>query len=86
MMVSYMQLLGLLRLIRLNWSELLWRVLLTMDFTSSTSTWVSLECSFNSSNSLPHSVARSITLLLLPGQSHADGALLVQCEEPENCI
>jgi hypothetical protein len=68
MMVSYMQLLGLLRLIRLNWSELLRRVLLTMDFTSSTSTWVSLECSFgSSSSSLPRSVARSITLLLLPG-------------------
>ncbi|WIA16706.1 hypothetical protein OEZ85_013362 [Tetradesmus obliquus] len=74
MMVSYMQLLGLLRLIRLNWSQLLWHVLLFMDLTSSTSTWGSLECSFSSSSSLPRSVARSITLLLLPV-----AALLVLC-------
>jgi hypothetical protein len=69
MLVNYMQLLGLLRLVRLNWPQVLHNVAEFMnytDFTSSGSTWVSLECSFNSWG-LPRSIKRSIVLLLWPG-------------------
>eukprot|EP00882_Tetradesmus_deserticola_P033626 GHRQ01038428.1.p1 GENE.GHRQ01038428.1~~GHRQ01038428.1.p1 ORF type:complete len:245 (+),score=75.65 GHRQ01038428.1:722-1456(+) len=65
MLVNYMQLLGLLRLVRLNWPQLLYTIIGFMDLTSSGSSWVSLECSF-SSWGLPRSVKRAIVLLLWP--------------------
>eukprot|EP00878_Enallax_costatus_P005974 GHUV01006266.1.p1 GENE.GHUV01006266.1~~GHUV01006266.1.p1 ORF type:complete len:429 (+),score=73.90 GHUV01006266.1:26-1288(+) len=68
MIVGYMQLLGLLRLIRLDWSRWLKAALATLtylDFTSGVSTWVSIECSFDSDR-LPKSVKRSLVLLMWP--------------------
>eukprot|EP00878_Enallax_costatus_P023021 GHUV01024468.1.p1 GENE.GHUV01024468.1~~GHUV01024468.1.p1 ORF type:complete len:339 (+),score=62.81 GHUV01024468.1:70-1017(+) len=68
MLVSYMQLLGLLRLVRLNWSHWMEQVLKTLtyiDFTSGASTWVSVECSF-AEGALPKSLKRSLVLMLWP--------------------
>lgn len=76
MLVSYMQLLGLLRLIRLDWSEWLRAVFSTftyLDFTSGVSTWVSIECSFEDYGLLPKSLKRSLVLLLWPGESSQSG-------------
>jgi hypothetical protein len=67
MMVNYMQLLGLLRLIRLNWPAYLEKVLVFLDFTSGATTWVSLECSLEDSEGMPRSLKRTIFLLLWPG-------------------
>lgn len=72
MLVSYMQLLGLLRLVRLNWSHWLQQVLKTMiyiDFTSGAAIWVSLECSFAEGGPLPKSLRRSLVLMLWPCES-----------------
>jgi hypothetical protein len=75
MLVNYMQLLGLLRLVRLNWPQKLRSVIGYMDWTSSGSSWVSLECSFNSWG-LPRSVKRSIVLLLWPGALQVSNGVL----------
>lgn len=69
MLVNYMQLLGLLRLVRINWAAQLRQLLVYLDFTSGASTWISLECSLSDddgSSSLPRSVRRSIVVLLWP--------------------
>lgn len=71
MLVSYMQLLGLLRLIRLDWSVWMRTVMATftyLDFTSGTSTWVSIECSFGGDGLLPKSLKRSLVLMLWPSE------------------
>lgn len=66
MLVSYMQLLGLLRLVRIDWRDTLSQVLTFLDLTSSASTWVSIECSMAEGPLLPRSIKRSLVLLLWP--------------------
>jgi hypothetical protein len=66
MLVNYMQLLGLLRLVRINWAEQLSKMLVYLDFTSGATTWVSVECSLDPYSGIPRSVARSIVVLLWP--------------------
>jgi hypothetical protein len=61
-----MQLLGVLRLVRINWSERLSRMLVYLDLTSGATTWLSIECSLQDEPGLPRSVQRSIVLLLWP--------------------
>jgi len=70
MLVNYMQLLGLLRLVRINWAEQLSSMLTYLDFTSGATTWVSVECSMNNSGSVPRSARRSVVVLLWPCKSH----------------
>lgn len=81
MLVSYMQLLGLLRLIELDWREWLKAVQSTLtylDFTSGVSTWVSVECSFSDAGLLPKSLKRSLVLLMWPCRSYNQHVLHVQ--------
>jgi hypothetical protein len=66
MLVYYMQLLGLLRLVRINWVEQLTKTLTYLDFTSGATTWVSVECSLPPDGAVPRSVLRSIIVLLWP--------------------
>lgn len=66
MLVNYMQLLGLLRLVRINWAEQLSKLLVYLDLTSGATTWVSVECSLDPYAMTPRSVARSIIVLLWP--------------------
>lgn len=66
MLVNYMQLLGLLRLVRINWAEQLTALLTYLDFTSGAATWVSVECSLTDDGAVPRSVMRSIIVLLWP--------------------
>lgn len=66
MLASYMQLLGLLRLVSINWDERLSNVLVYLDFTSGSSTWMSLECSLRGVNNIPASILRSVVVLLFP--------------------
>lgn len=66
MLVNYMQLLGLLRLVRINWAEQLSSMLTYLDFTSGATTWVSVECSMSDTGSVPRSAKRSVVVLLWP--------------------
>lgn len=66
MMVNYMQLLGLLRLVRINWAEQLSMMLTYLDLTSGATTWMSVECSMRDEGGVPRSVKRSVVVLLWP--------------------
>jgi hypothetical protein len=72
MLARYMQLVGLLRLISINWDEHLSNVLVYLDFTSGTTTWMSLECSFRGVTDIPASVLRSVVVLLFPRKRSPD--------------
>lgn len=73
MLVNYMQLLGLLRLVRINWVEQLTKILTYLDFTSGATTWVSVECSLSPDGTVPRSVMRSIIVLLWPRKCEGGG-------------
>eukprot|EP00775_Hariotina_reticulata_P009586 gene9586-9749_t len=75
MMVSYMQLLGLLRLIRIKWPPYVRQLFIFMDFTSGVATWVSLACSLNDRPGMPRSIQRVIFLLLWPAIALAAAAV-----------
>jgi hypothetical protein len=75
MLARYMQLLGLLRLVTINWDGHLSNVLVYLDFTSGTTTWMSLECSFRGVTNIPASVMRSVLVLLFPRKRSPDPGL-----------
>jgi hypothetical protein len=70
LLITHLQLLGLLRGLRVNWPEAVNGALIFFDQTSTVSSWVSLDCSLSDSDSggLRRSVKRTVLLLMLPGE------------------
>jgi hypothetical protein len=70
LLITHLQLLGLLRGLRVNWPEAVNGALIFFDQTSTVSSWVSLDCSLSDSDSggLRRSIKRTVLLLMLPGE------------------
>ncbi|KIZ04125.1 hypothetical protein MNEG_3835 [Monoraphidium neglectum] len=74
LLFTHLQMLGLLRGIRMDWPDGLDKVLGFLDQTQAFSTWVSLECSLAGVGLHP-SITRSIILLLMPAAACLVGLL-----------
>ena len=70
LLITHLQLLGLLRAVRMDWPSGIDKLMAAMDQTQSTSSWVMTECLFaqEAGARLRPSVARTMSILLLPGE------------------
>ena len=69
LLITHLQLLGLLRTIRMDWPSGIDKLMGAMDQTQSLSSWVVMECAFaRAGGALRPSVVRALFLLLLPGE------------------
>jgi len=70
LLITHLQMLGLMRGLRVNWPEGVNAALVFFDQTSTVSSWVSLDCSLGNSEhgGLRRSIKRTLALLLLPGE------------------
>jgi hypothetical protein len=68
LLITHLQLLGLLRTIRMDWPSGFEKVISALDQTQPISSWVVMECVYNNiPGGLRPSLARTLTILLLPG-------------------
>lgn len=72
LLVSHVQMIGVLRNLQMQWPDALQKMVIYFDQTQSTNTWVSLDCSMtdlsDGATQVRRSVKRSLALLLLPGR------------------
>jgi hypothetical protein len=67
LLTSHLQLLGLLRPLRIKWPEALQKLLQHVDPSSALMAWARLDCSMADAAAVRRSVQRSVVLLLTPG-------------------
>jgi hypothetical protein len=71
--VSYVQVVGIMRTLQLDWPPALQRMVNSVD-VSSTSNYISVECSLGRMDSLKKAVVQTSAIVMLPGTAHANRA------------
>jgi hypothetical protein len=66
--VSYVQVVGIMRTLQLDWPPYLQRIVNSVDISSSAN-YISMECSLGRMNSLTKAIFQTSSIVVLPGEA-----------------